>query len=267
MGLRVIASDLDGTFLTPDGLVTDLNRRAVLEAREAGVRFVVATGRPVRWLGVLDDLADADPLVVCSNGAMLYDVGRHEVLLRRGMPAGSVAEIAADLRRAIPGVRFALERGDLFGCESGTPLLGAREPGTIEAGLDELLDRVNPVVKLLVVHPTLCSDDLIADAEAVVGARAVVTHSLMHDRFGMLELSAPGVTKAALLAEVCGSVGVAAEDVVAFGDMPNDLAMLRWAGRGLVTADAHRTLREEFDTVGSNADSGVGRAILALLGR
>ena len=83
----------------------------------------------------------------------------------------------------------------------------------------------------------------------------------------MLELSAPGVTKAALLAEVCGSVGVAAEDVVAFGDMPNDLAMLRWAGRGLVTADAHRTLREEFDTVGSNADSGVGRAILALLGR
>jgi hypothetical protein len=55
----------------------------------------------------------------------------------------------------------------------------------------------------------------------------------------MLEIAAIGVSKASTLAEVAAGRGIPAEDVVAFGDMPNDVPMLRWAGLGFAMADGH----------------------------
>jgi hydroxymethylpyrimidine pyrophosphatase-like HAD family hydrolase len=55
----------------------------------------------------------------------------------------------------------------------------------------------------------------------------------------MLELSVPGINKAVTLAEYARSLGIGAADVVAFGDMPNDIEMLRWAGHGYAMASGH----------------------------
>ena len=60
----------------------------------------------------------------------------------------------------------------------------------------------------------------------------------------MLEISAAGVTKATTLAVLCEDLGVEAEEVIAFGDMPNDIAMLTWAGTSYAMADAHPTVIE-----------------------
>ena len=56
---------------------------------------------------------------------------------------------------------------------------------------------------------------------------------------GLLEISAPGVTKAGTLAGLCEERGVDPAEVVAFGDMPNDLAVLAFAGAGYAMANAH----------------------------
>jgi hypothetical protein len=81
------------------------------------------------------------------------------------------------------------------------------------------------------------------------------------------ELTAPGVTKASTLALLCAELGIDAADVVAFGDMPNDLAMLSWAGRGYVVANGHGTLLSAgFTVVPANSEDGVGQTVLGLLG-
>ena len=54
-----------------------------------------------------------------------------------------------------------------------------------------------------------------------------------------MEISAAGVTKGDALARLCERLGVDAADVVAFGDMPNDLPMLTWAGTSYAMANAH----------------------------
>src|ERR671933_1888465 len=79
---QLIVSDLDGTFLSPDGTVSDQNRAAVLAAQDVGIPVVFATGRPVRWLDVIRDLPGAHPTVIASNGAVLYDLGADTVLDR-----------------------------------------------------------------------------------------------------------------------------------------------------------------------------------------
>ena len=75
---------------------------------------------------------------------------------------------------------------------------------------------------------------------------------------GMLEIHAAGVSKMATLSALCAGWGVAAEEVAAFGDMPNDLAVLRWAGRAIAVANAHPAVKAIADEVtASNDDDGV----------
>lgn len=263
--VRLVATDLDGTLVGPDGRISEANVAALADAARAGVRIVVATGRPLRWLDVLDAVADAHPLVIVSNGACLYDVATRQIVTCHPLPRPLVASLADDLRAAIPGARLAIERGDLFGCEPGWSTDHDHLPGRVVAPWADLLDLVDPVVKMLLLHHQVTSDDLARRAAPIVGERAVVTHSLTHDDFGLLELSGPGVTKASALAELCADLGVRAAEVLALGDMPNDADMLAWAGRGVVMSNAHASLRARFEVV-DNADAGgVARAVAAAL--
>ena len=81
-----------------------------------------------------------------------------------------------------------------------------------------------------------------------------------------LEISAPGITKASGLALVCAELGIEPADVAAFGDMPNDLPMLGWAGRGVAVANAHPDVLAAADAVtASNVDDGVAAHLEHLL--
>ena len=76
---RLIASDLDGTLLGPDGEVSARTRASLDAARARGIEIVLVTGRPARWVRDLPEATGAHAIVVCANGAMLYDVDAHEI--------------------------------------------------------------------------------------------------------------------------------------------------------------------------------------------
>jgi hydroxymethylpyrimidine pyrophosphatase-like HAD family hydrolase len=122
-----------------------------------------------------------------------------------------------------------------------------------------------PISKLLARVEGLNSDAMLARALAVVDdGVATMTHSSID---GLLEISAYGVTKATTLAEVIASRGFAAADVVAFGDMPNDAAMLAWAGHGVAVANAHPDVLAVVNEVtASNDDDGVAQILERLFG-
>ncbi len=87
-----------------------------------------------------------------------------------------------------------------------------------------------------------------------------------HSGVGLVEISAAGVDKASALAWLCASDGIAPGEVIAFGDMPNDLPMLRWAGRGVAVANAHPDVLAGADEIArSNEEDGVAHIIAALL--
>ncbi len=263
---RLIVTDLDGTFLSPDRSVSATNLAAARRAAELGIPFLIATGRPVRWLDVLDELAEAHPQVIVSNGAAVFDLASRQVVRSFPLDTTVALEVAAELRAVIPGITFGFETATGFGCEPSSPSRQRGAPGVLEGTLDELADRLGPVIKLLGFHPSVDSDELSDLALAVVGDRLTLTHALVGDSYGLLELTASGVTKASTLALLCAELGVAPADVVAFGDMPNDRDMLAWAGRGFVVANGHHSLLAAgFTVVPANDEDGVGRTVLGLL--
>ncbi len=271
--IRLVATDLDGTLLDPSGRIADSDVEAILAAASAGVVIVVATGRPLRWLSILAPIADADPLVVASNGAAVYDLHTDRVLTQHPLDRSVIVELAAELGAQLPGIRFALEEGRVFRTErewanhvpDATMALADEEAVTVRGVWPGLLDEAGDVVKLLVAHPDSDPDDLLARAAAIVGTRAEVTHSVTEGRHALLEVSAPGISKAATIAALAGERGITADEVAAFGDMPNDLAMLEYAGHPFVMANGHPALRARFPVIGSNAEGGVGAQIRALL--
>ena len=98
-----------------------------------------------------------------------------------------------------------------------------------------------------------------AQVIAAVPEAAELTHS---SNDGLLEISAVGVSKASGLATVCADLGVTADQVVAFGDMPNDLPMLAWAGLGVAVANAHPEVLAAADEVTArNDDDGVAQVL------
>ncbi len=256
----LVATDLDGTLLGADGTLSERTRAVLAAVDRAGVPVVFVTGRPLRWMADLWDVVGSHGLAVVSNGAIVYDVAAREVLELRAIEPDDGLALVGRLTTAVPGASFAVE------CLSGIvrdPRFADSHRVPENSPVGPLADVwAEPAVKVLVRHD---GEDHAAFRDAVltaVGDRAVVTWSGPE----LVEISAPGVTKAAALARVCARLGIAAQDVVAFGDMPNDVAMLTWAGTSYAVANADPSALAAADHVAlSHDDDGVARVLVELV--
>lgn len=238
----LVASDVDGTLLGADERVSPRTRAAVAALHAAGVPFVLVTGRPPRWVPPVVDQLDHAPLAVCANGAVLYDTATDTVLSAHLLEVPLLAEVAGIALDALPGAGLAAERVGSGSTDEATPTFVAGT-GYVHAWLNpdhtqvgDHLVLAEPAVKLLVRHTGMTSSAMAAVLAPLLEGAVDLTFST---EAGLVEMSAPGVTKASGLAEVARTLGIAAADVVAFGDMPNDVSMLGWAGLGVAMANAH----------------------------
>ena len=257
----LVATDLDGTLVPNDSTsVPPYTAEVLRSADAAGVPIVFVTARPLRWMDPLWQYVGRHGLAIVSNGAITYDVHAREVLTVTGLEADHGLDVVAAISAAVPGSAFAIE------CVDGIRLDPAYdEPYPVPDGsprgpMAEVWDR--PAVKLLVRHPERADDAFREAVTVAVGDLATATWSGP----GLVEVSAAGVTKASALVGLCERLGVSRDDVVAFGDMPNDIPMLTWAGTSYAMANAHESVREIADHVAPPcADEGVARVLAGLL--
>jgi hydroxymethylpyrimidine pyrophosphatase-like HAD family hydrolase len=259
---RVVATDLDGTLLRGDGTLDERTLAALEAIEDAGALVVLCTARPARWLGPLAAAAGRHGMAVCANGGVIYDVHAETVLQQFPMTIPVALEVVARIRPELPDGMWAVERVHQFGRE---PAYIPRWPvpqDTLVDSIDALLS--HPPVKLMLRHGEMPVGELVDRALGLVGHLVEITYSSSED--ALLEISAAGVSKASGLAALCAERGISAADVVAFGDMPNDLPMLAWAGRGVAVANAHPDVLAAADEVtATNDDAGVARVLERLL--
>ncbi|MCQ8210062.1 HAD family hydrolase, partial [Cutibacterium acnes subsp. acnes] len=98
----LVATDLDHTFLGADQRPSELNTHSVFAAAEHGAAVVFATGRPYRWLTVLDPFRPIHPTLLASNGAVSVNAATGKVLHDLYMTPQTVAGIVCDVRQALP---------------------------------------------------------------------------------------------------------------------------------------------------------------------
>ena len=257
---RLVATDLDGTLVRSDGTISERTREVIAAVEARGVPVVFVTGRPLRWAEEVFEHVGDHGLAVVSNGALVWDVAADRPRLRREMDPATVLRVCAELRAAVPGSAFAVETLEGIGLEPGFMERHPLPDGARRASLDELVTA--PVVKLLARHEELGPLDYWDAAEAAIGELVTITWSSAST---LLEISAFGVTKATTLALLAEELGAAPEQVLAFGDMPNDLPMLAWAGTPYAMANAHASVLAAVDRVApSNDDDGVAEVLAGI---
>jgi hydroxymethylpyrimidine pyrophosphatase-like HAD family hydrolase len=270
----MVATDLDGTIVRHDYTMSQRTLAALRACADAGVLVVFVTGRPPRWMPVIAELTGHVGLAVCANGALVYDMGADKVVEVRPIPADDVRAMVDLLRDHLPGCSFGLELADGFAMERafGRHPDDARVEREI-GSIDELLSRDFVVAKLLCRlprDPDAVSDD-VDRADASLRLARDLLEGLGEAVFSdpkarLLEIGPTGVTKASTLALLAAEHGLGPDDVVAFGDMPNDVPMLRWAGRGYAMEGGHVEAIEAADEVAPPcAEDGVAQVIEALL--
>lgn len=253
---RMVVLDLDGTVVENDGTVA---RRdvvaAVAVARDAGAYVVVATGRALTsTFDVAHSLGLSDAVLVCSNGAVVYDgaggAPTYVASLDPGPPARALAE-------HLPEAHFAVE----VGLEGFLTTVGFRRDfpavylgtGTFE----ELLTAPTP---RLVVRGEDGHDaaGIRRAGELALGA----AYGWWTGHSAWIDVTVRGVSKASGLARVAADLGVHRHEVLGIGDGWNDVEMLAWAGWGVAMGHAPPGVRDQADDVtGAVAEGGAAQAI------
>ncbi|WP_344743765.1 Cof-type HAD-IIB family hydrolase [Nesterenkonia aethiopica] len=284
---RLIASDIDGTILSyasaQTGVVTERTVAAFRAARAAGVRVVLVTGRPVRWLKPVADALGGIGPVICSNGAVVYDLAEDRLLRQDPIDQDIVFTVQEQVRQIDPEASFAAETlqkvhaeppflvDSLFFEEDRRRAAGVTDDMLSLGPLEETLSADRPeagegsgVVKLLAKTTVMDADAFLEAVRAKAGALVTVTHSA--PGVSLLELSAKGVDKAAALRRFAAAEGITRDQVIAFGDMPNDIEMLQWAGTSWAVGSAHPMARSAAQHLTADCDEdGVAQVLEDLL--
>jgi Cof subfamily protein (haloacid dehalogenase superfamily) len=265
----LVASDVDGTLLDPKENVTDRTARVISRVLASDIPFVLVSGRPPRWIPRVAQAAGLSGYAVCANGATVYDIGADEVLAVRDLSPMRLRDVVAAIDKALPDVKIAAER-TVLGQRQPAPFAiehGFRNPWGNPSGetdSPDLAPRAEviglPATKLLVRHHGMTSGQMAEIVESLLADMDLeVTYS---SNSGLLEISESGVTKASGLAWVCERLDVDPAKVVAFGDMPNDVPMIGWAGHGVAMANAHDDLLAVADEVTApNSEDGVAQVL------
>ncbi|WP_221348859.1 Cof-type HAD-IIB family hydrolase [Streptomyces beigongshangae] len=268
---RLIATDLDGTLLGDDKAVSPRTVAALAAAEEAGIEVFFVTGRPARWMDVVSDHVHGHGLAICGNGAAVVDLhggpGAHRFVKVRELARENALDAVRLLRDAAPGTVFAVEQTYRFNQEPAYPKLHMEVPDVL-APAEKILapdapGADEPVLKILAYHHEIAPDDFLMTARLAIGDRADVTRS---SPSALLEISGPGVSKASTLALCCAERGISHEEVVAFGDMPNDVEMLTWAGTSYAMGNAHpAVIAAASGRTAANTEDGVAVVIERIL--
>lgn len=262
-GISIVATDLDGTLLRSDGTVSEWTRGRLLAAAEMDVTVVVVTARPPRWLGVIEGL-HLHGYAIGANGAVVIDLEQNTEISTISIDPDTIGAVAELIRARVPLVRFAVETAGGFGYEPGYEAHWPVEPGTPVGDVLDLVERLggSGPIKLL-ARSSEFGGHALDEVSDLVGHLCSVSYSGGSE---LIELGPHGTSKGAALASLVADLDATAADVVAVGDMPNDLSMLEWAGRAAAVANAHRDLLAIADvTIPSNDDDGVGHLVDGVL--
>jgi len=247
--VHLAAIDVDGTLLRSDG---SLSARTQTALRETALEIVLVSARGPRGVREVVDTAGLAGTAIASNGGVILDLAQRTPTRVRTIETDVAQRLVRGLRERLPGILFGVER-EAFAHEPGFSAWNWTPPPDTRVG--DALDLLDEApTKLVLRHESHELEVIAAAAREILDGAADVYVS----GNWVIEISAAGVNKATALAEICEERGIAAADVVAFGDHLNDLPMLAWAGHGVAVANAHPDVIDAADEVtASNDDDGV----------
>jgi Cof subfamily protein (haloacid dehalogenase superfamily) len=267
--IKMLALDIDGTLLNPDGEITPRTREAVRAAQEAGIVVTLATAR--RYCNTANLAAELglEGAVIVYDGALIITYPQNTIVATCRLQA-DVAQQTVDLL-ARHGVQPVVHPylGLVEEVWTGPPEL---DNYWLDAYFLAFSDQVRrmPIAALCAGYPdplrvvAFDSEEKIQSLVPEVATLPVNWTTIKRGNFGSAELAVmhPECSKASGVVIVAKKLGIPMQEVMAVGDNNNDLEMLRIAGWSVAMGQASAHVRAAANVVtASNAENGAAQAI------
>lgn len=271
MPFKLIALDIDGTLLTTRGEITPRTSQALNQAKQLGVQIVLVTGRRFNSARELVLRLELDIPLVSHNGALTKNIETLETI--------DFHPLDADIAREV--ISFGRQHGVDMVCNDdphglGTMVIEGISPDnkalhrylnlyrSSVVEVPDLLEYIqSPPIQLTISGRCEPTDEFEMKLREAMGdqIRVFKTRYRSYD-LTILDVLSLTASKGESLAAVSARHGIAREEIMAVGDNHNDLTMLRYAGLGVVMANAEDELKQMgFEQTASNEEDGVAQAI------
>lgn len=269
MGIKLIAFDLDGTFLRNDKTVSKRNLTAVARAAEKGIHIVPATGR--LYEGMPDEIRDLPFVryVIAINGAEIYDAKEKQILHRAELTSEEAGRI----------LKYGEELEAICGCYlAGEGWMEAAEYKKIEEYITvpkliqtikriylpienmkkNILDQGLTLQKIQYYFKESQKQEKALANMAKAFPDLEISSSLPNN----MEINSSSANKGKGLKFLCEHLGIEPEECMAFGDGTNDISMILQAGIGVAMENAYPEMLSaaEYRTE-TNEQDGVAKMI------
>lgn len=257
--IEAVVTDLDGTIVRADGTITDETLRAAKELSARGIPLVAATARTPAGIRALQPLHGLVALAVCCTGAIGFDPHNEALLWKHQLPRATMADLVHRMCARQSGVELSAYNGEMWLMTSGYQAIRGNSPrGPIAIVSMAEIARVDACT-VAACHPQLDAPALFAAMGAVLAEAEV---NLTYAGTRVVDLTPTGVDKASGVATALATLGIPAERVIAFGDMPNDIPMFAKVGHSVAMGQAAEEVRAAAtETTASVDEDGFARCL------
>lgn len=260
---KLVICDIDGTLVDNQKHISVENKHAIEHFKNQGGRFSIATGRIEKSVAHFCDELAIDIPVILYNGAKIIHPVSGEVLLEHCLSTAEVKHaVSLLLDLSLDPIFYSGGEGYVFKI---TPAIETYQTGD---GLQCI--PINDISKLsnmkinkiLIIGDSQLFDSFREKFQKGPGCLA----NLVQSEFNFLEILPEGVNKGTALVELAKYLKINMDDIICFGDNPNDIEMIQIAGMGVAMGNAHKDLKKQADLIAPlNTESGVGAIIREMI--
>lgn len=263
LSYKIVALDMDGTLLNDKKEITNETKNVIMQARNKGVKVVLASGRPLEGLkNYLNELnlIDNNEFVLSYNGCLVQETKTSQIICEVGLK-GSDLKYMYNLSKEI-GVNI----------HAFSPQIGLMTPKIskyteVEANINKIdiniidfdkIDDNDDIVKVMMIDEPEILDEAIKKLPQSIYEDYTVVKSAPF----FLEFINKNADKGKGLEALAKHLNVKREEIIAIGDAENDLAMIEYAGLGVAMGNGCDKVKNAADVVTlSNEENGVANII------
>lgn len=261
--IRLIALDMDDTLLNEHSQITPRTMKALKDAMATGCRICLSSGRMLEAMLPTAEAIGVNAPMLLYNGSLIYDYRTDETIYSPQIQydvAMKIAETARDL-----GVYIQVYPGKGYYCDYINDYTRAYA-NSIRV---EPIEVKMPITEWMKQHPSGMQKMLVIDTpegatRAQMALREAVPHGacFLKSKAHYIEIVPENVDKGKSLEKLGEHLGLAREEIMAFGDGQNDVAMLEYAGFGYAMANSCKEALACTDLIAPpNTEDGVAQVI------
>ena len=263
MSIKLIAIDIDGTLVNNNREITPEVFEAIQKAKAAGVKIVIATGRPL--LGVQNilealNLLDAGDYVITYNGALVQATATGEAFIDEPLTYDDYLDIEMESRR-LKTPLHSITMSTVYTHNRNISKYTINE--AYITGLPLKYRTAEEMAKHEIIKMMYIDDPDKLDATiAKLPQRFRERYTIVKSTPFYLEILNKNASKGLAVQHLAEKLGISYEETMAIGDEENDRSMLEAVGNPVVMANGNPELKKIAKYITkSNEDSGVAHAI------